>query len=391
MAIRNQCHIEEVVQTHQEEGFPQDRANRIHAAAMGDLKSLMNQMWQKQAHEMEAVCSQFQEEKNGTITRLETEVKDLQQCLRESETTVTSLRREKQEKTAEIEGLKVVQANLKADEGRLRADVKNLRRLLRQRETSLSSLRKENQEKTAEIDELKVVQDNLKAEEGRLNTVVCKMRKANKDLNDELQEKVRTERREKEFQSQKNAFLASRHDAEIQKLREEKMTELEIAAGENQELKQTLAEQRIMQGELKVKVQEHSASISDLMRERESLQDQIRNLEDTVKRRTQKTATLEEDLMQVLQQFQGVGRHVLGVHAQLMQDLMPRAPDVVRVVSAEGNTVGVDSLQDVSGAWTKTFHSASLPSMSLPGALQVPVENLPDVSTLHQTQQFTSV
>ena len=25
-----QCHIEEVVQTHQEEGFPQDRANRIH-------------------------------------------------------------------------------------------------------------------------------------------------------------------------------------------------------------------------------------------------------------------------------------------------------------------------------------------------------------------------
>ena len=58
-------------------------------------------------------------------------------------------------------------------------------------------------------------------------------------------------------------------------------------------------------------MQEHSASISDLTRERESLQDQIRNLEDTVKRVTQKNATLEEDLMQVLQQFQGVGRHAL--------------------------------------------------------------------------------
>ena len=38
------------------------------AAAMGDFKSLMNQMLQQQAHEMEAVCSQFQDEKNGTIT-----------------------------------------------------------------------------------------------------------------------------------------------------------------------------------------------------------------------------------------------------------------------------------------------------------------------------------
>ena len=58
-------------------------------------------------------------------------------------------------------------------------------------------------------------------------------------------------------------------------------------------------------------MQEHTVSIFDLMRERESLQDQIRNLEDTVKRATQKTAGLEEDLMQVLQQFQGVGRHAL--------------------------------------------------------------------------------
>ena len=37
------------------------------AVAMGDFKSVMNQMFQKQAHEMEAVCSKFQEEKNGTI------------------------------------------------------------------------------------------------------------------------------------------------------------------------------------------------------------------------------------------------------------------------------------------------------------------------------------
>ena len=58
-------------------------------------------------------------------------------------------------------------------------------------------------------------------------------------------------------------------------------------------------------------MQKHSATISDLMHERESLQDQIRNLKDTVKRVTQKTATLEEDLVQVLQQFQRVGRHAL--------------------------------------------------------------------------------
>ena len=58
-------------------------------------------------------------------------------------------------------------------------------------------------------------------------------------------------------------------------------------------------------------MQEHSASISDLMRERESLQDQIRNLEDTVKRTTQKTAELGEDSWQVLRQFQGVGKCAL--------------------------------------------------------------------------------
>ena len=58
-------------------------------------------------------------------------------------------------------------------------------------------------------------------------------------------------------------------------------------------------------------MQEHSAFLSDLMRGRESLQDQLSNLTDTVKRVTQKTANLEEDLVQVLQQFQGVGKRAL--------------------------------------------------------------------------------
>ena len=58
-------------------------------------------------------------------------------------------------------------------------------------------------------------------------------------------------------------------------------------------------------------MQEHTASISDLMRERNLLQDQIRKLKETVQKETQKTAGLEEDLVQVLQQFQGVGRHAL--------------------------------------------------------------------------------
>ena len=63
--------------------------------------------------------------------------------------------------------------------------------------------------------------------------------------------------------------------------------------------------------ELKVKLQEHTASISDLMHERNLQRDQIRKLKDTVQKETQKSADLEEDLVQVLHQFQGVGRHAL--------------------------------------------------------------------------------
>ena len=58
-------------------------------------------------------------------------------------------------------------------------------------------------------------------------------------------------------------------------------------------------------------MQGHTVSIFDLMRERNLLQDQIKELKETVQKETQKTATLEEDLVQVLQQFQGVGRHAL--------------------------------------------------------------------------------
>ena len=56
-------------------------------------------------------------------------------------------------------------------------------------------------------------------------------------------------------------------------------------------------------------MQEYSASIIDLVGERNVLHDQIGELHGSVQKETQKVTGLEEDLIQVLQQLQGVAKY----------------------------------------------------------------------------------